>query len=68
VVGIDDVLVASLSVPRLTTVRQPLFEMGRKAAELLVGRIEGTDSDHFKPDHVLQPELIVRDSTARVRL
>lgn len=64
VVGIDDVLVASLTVPRLTTVRQPLFEMGRKAAELLVGRIEGTDQDHFKPDHVLPPELIVRDSTA----
>ena len=67
VVGIDDVLVASLTVPRLTTVRQPLFEMGRQAARLLIGRIEGTDTDTFKPDHVLPPELIVRDSTAEVQ-
>ncbi|WP_211326044.1 LacI family DNA-binding transcriptional regulator [Thermosporothrix hazakensis] len=40
VVGFDDVLFASLMQPPLTTVRQPLDEMGRSAIELLLRMIE----------------------------
>ncbi len=69
VVGFDDVLVASLTVPKLTTIRQPLFEMGRQAALLLAARIEAKE---VSPDqtpaasYIAVPELIVRASTSRV--
>jgi DNA-binding LacI/PurR family transcriptional regulator len=63
VVGFDDILAASLTVPKLTTVRLPLFEMGRSGAKLLAARIEGSDRAGFDPAHILVPELIVRNST-----
>ncbi|GIF64561.1 LacI family transcriptional regulator [Asanoa ishikariensis] len=64
VVGFDDTEVARLSSPPLTTVRQPLREMGgvalRTALRLAVG--EKLDSHHVE----LATELIVRGSTARI--
>jgi len=41
VVGFDDVVVATAADPPLTTVRQPLEEMGHAAAEALMARVEG---------------------------
>jgi len=65
VLGFDDVYAAAFHKPALTTIRQPLFEMGRLAAETLltvVGRKAAVS-----PPQVLtvEPKLIVRDSTAR---
>jgi LacI family transcriptional regulator len=63
VVGFDDTPVARLAAPPLTTVRQPLREMGavavRTALRLAAG--EGVDSHHVE----LATELVVRQSTAR---
>ena len=64
VVGFDDLLVASLTTPKLTTIRQPLFDMGRQAARLLIARIEGREEENSGPAHIFAPELIVRSSTA----
>jgi LacI family transcriptional regulator len=65
VVGFDDIGVAAFCTPRLTTVRQPLEEMGRQAVECLIARIREPHKDH--PSEVLlQPELIVRESTRRI--
>jgi DNA-binding LacI/PurR family transcriptional regulator len=61
VVGFDDTLVAGLTTPKLTTIRQPLFEMGQLAAKLLIAHIQ----DQSSSVHVISPELIVRDSTAK---
>ena len=61
VVGFDDVSVASVANPPLTTVRQPLLQMGTVAAQTLLDRIE--DRDRFVPEVALMPELIVRNST-----
>ena len=61
VVGFDDVSVASFSVPTLTTVRQPLLEMGRIAAQTLIDRIE--ERAGYEPEIAVEPELIVRAST-----
>jgi len=63
VIGFDDIKVAEYFNPRLTTVRQPLHEMGRAAAELLVKRIQSPSEQC--PDEVwFDPELVARESTA----
>jgi LacI family transcriptional regulator len=63
VVGFDDIRIAVHNNPSLTTVRQPLQEMGEIAARTLLNRIEGIED--FLPEIIIQPELVVRDSTAR---
>jgi LacI family transcriptional regulator len=62
VVGFDDLRIARWSSPPLTTVRQPLAEMGRLSVEMLGTIIEGLTP----PSHQLElaTELVVRDSTA----
>lgn len=60
VVGFDDSIVARSSSPALTTVRQPIAEMGRTLVELVLALIDGRDH----PEHVLlATELVVRDSS-----
>ena len=66
VVGFDDILGASYHTPSITTVRQPLEEMGRQGARILLERIE-RPSQEFAAEIVLEPELIVRESTAAAR-
>jgi LacI family transcriptional regulator len=63
VVGFDDIPVASLAVPKLTTVRLPLLDMGKQAANLLIEVIE-EKSDDTDYRHITTPELIIRESTA----
>jgi DNA-binding LacI/PurR family transcriptional regulator len=65
VVGFDDILSASSHNPPLTTVRQPLRQMGEIAAETMVKRIAaGRTARAPRMVHV-EPELIVRASTAK---
>src|SRR5215469_802101 len=46
VVGFDDIQSAAYSTPSLTTVRQPLFEMGQRGAQILLERIANRDTPH----------------------
>jgi LacI family transcriptional regulator len=62
VVGFDDLPVSRWMSPPLTTVRQPLAEMGRTAAEMLLTMIDGRDPHGRRIE--LATELIVRSSTA----
>jgi len=62
VVGFDDVAIASLVTPALTTVRQPLVEMGRVATTMLLRQISGEPLDSMRVE--LTTTLIVRDSCA----
>ena len=62
VVGFDDLPVARWLSPPLTTVRQPLTDMGRVAAEMLWGLVEGQRMRTQRLE--LATELIVRESTA----
>jgi LacI family transcriptional regulator len=64
VVGFDDIESAAYQNPSLTTVRQPLREMGRAAAEILLKRINRPSSE-LHDEHVVEPELVVRETTAR---
>jgi LacI family transcriptional regulator len=65
VIGFDDINAAEFNNPRLTTIRQPLSNMGRIAAQCVLNRIHGSES--FRPQIVVAPELIVRESTQKVR-
>lgn len=60
VVGFDDIQSAAFHNPGLTTVRQPLAEMGRTAGRILLDRLDGTSYPDFV---VVEPELVVRGST-----
>jgi LacI family transcriptional regulator len=62
VVGFDDLPAAAWVSPPLTTVRQPLADMGRVAAEMLGELIEGVPLRSQRVE--LSTELIVRESTA----
>jgi LacI family transcriptional regulator len=65
VVGFDDVEAAEIVTPMLTTIRQPLAEMGRMAVSLLERLIEG---QRIEALHVeLRTQLIVRESTASLK-
>ncbi len=66
VVGFDDITSATFSTPSLTTVHQPLFEMGQKGAQLLLERIADREKQ-FPGEIEMQPELVVRESTGRCR-
>ena len=65
VVGFDDIMSASTNNPALTTVRQPLREMGNIAARTLLERIRGESNSPQHSTRVL-PSLVVRQSTTRV--
>jgi len=62
VVGFDDLPISRWVSPPLTTVRQPLAEMGRTAAEMLLTMIDGREPHGRQVE--LATELIVRSSTA----
>lgn len=62
VVGFDDIQSAAYSTPSLTTVRQPLMEMGRRGAEVLLDRIANREKQ-YPGEIVMAPELIIREST-----
>jgi DNA-binding LacI/PurR family transcriptional regulator len=64
VVGFDDIRSAEFYTPRLTTIRQPLQQMGSVAATLLLKKITGSKVPEISR---IEPELIVRESTANVR-
>jgi LacI family transcriptional regulator len=65
VVGFDDIHVASYTSPKLTTVRQPIYDMGRAAAKLLIdaSRKKVSLKDNTT---IFDAELVVRESTRRL--
>jgi DNA-binding LacI/PurR family transcriptional regulator len=63
VVGIDDIQMASLLDPPLTTVCQPIYQMGRLGMENILLRIQNPHSG--ASEIVFETRLIIRQSTAR---
>jgi LacI family transcriptional regulator len=60
VTGFDDVSLAAHSHPPLTTVRQPIYEVGQRISRMLIQLIEG---ETLEERHViLEPQLVVRES------
>jgi len=64
VVGFDDIEIASLYNPTLSTVSQPFMEKGRAAAENMLKMINGKE---VQREIVLDHELIIRQTTAKIK-
>jgi len=63
VVGIDDIQMAALLDPPLTTVTQPIYEMGRQGMENILLRIKNPELDTF--EIFFETQLTIRQSTAQ---
>lgn len=64
VVGFDDIDISRSTAPKLTTVRQPLQEMGRMAVTALMRVLDGHQAEALHIE--LATQLVVRGSTAAV--
>jgi LacI family sucrose operon transcriptional repressor len=60
IVGYDDIRYASICIPQLTTIKQPLEEMCKLALDLIIQQING---DPIKTENVFPISLIEREST-----
>ena len=61
VIGFDDIKAAAFVMPGLTTIRQPLAEIGRIATQTLLDRIHGSDTP--QGEIIVEPTLVIREST-----
>lgn len=62
VMGFDDIYIAGLVEPALTTIRQPNYNMGYKAMELLLENINNSKNSKETKTITLETEIIVRNS------
>jgi len=60
IIGFDDISLASFVYPPLTTIRQPMLEMGALAVEMLLKIVEEGEFNQRKV--MLKPKLIIRES------
>lgn len=69
VLGFDDVLPAAVATPAITTIRQPLNEMGLLAANWMLEAVDAREHGKVQTArlHKAEPELVVRMSTSSVR-
>jgi LacI family transcriptional regulator len=63
VIGYDDIPLARFLYPPLTTIRQPLADMGRAAAEIALALINGQETEVVQK---FEPQLIVRESVKSI--
>jgi LacI family transcriptional regulator len=64
IVGFDNIEITPYTIPPLTTIDQAGAEMGQTVANLLLDMIEHDQEKADVNDVILQPKLIVRQSTA----
>lgn len=60
IIGYDNIQLAELMTPELTTIAQPIEELGKKAVELVLQHNE-TD----EKEYILEPKLIIRETTKK---
>jgi LacI family transcriptional regulator len=62
IVGYDDVAFAGMAFVPLTSIKQPAYELGHRAAELLLEEASGEPHNHEQV--LFTPEIVIRESTA----
>ncbi|MBP2000196.1 LacI family transcriptional regulator [Paenibacillus shirakamiensis] len=65
VIGYDDQTFAKEVHPMLTTIRQPVEQMGAHAVNMILDMVQGKPNEHIKMQ--LKPELIFRESTSKYK-
>lgn len=66
IMGFDDIYMAGMVEPELTTIKQPNYEMGYRAAEQLIRAIEADSDEESRIDTVLlNTELVIRHSARK---
>lgn len=65
VVGFDNTILSTITEPRLTTISQPIQDMGAKVIDMLIEEIEKETT--LKQKMLFWPELIVRESTSELK-
>lgn len=63
VIGFDDIHIAQVTIPPLTTVQMSRFELARAAVTALRACAEGTEKSEEKREYNIQTDLVVREST-----
>ena len=61
VIGFDDINIAGFTLPSLTTINQPLAEIGRTATQCLLNRLHETATS--RDEIIVEPTLVIREST-----
>ncbi|WP_026016975.1 LacI family DNA-binding transcriptional regulator [Catenovulum agarivorans] len=61
--GFDDNLMASRVIPALTTIKRPVRQMAKYAANKLIAKVEGNNPQAIIQNCTVHPELVIRDST-----
>jgi DNA-binding LacI/PurR family transcriptional regulator len=64
-IGFDNLAEGAFFTPALTTIEQPLEELGRLAVKTLLAQIEGSDTEFSGNTIVLPTRLVIRESTAK---
>ncbi|MCC5920335.1 MAG: LacI family transcriptional regulator [Cyclobacteriaceae bacterium] len=65
-IGFSNEPVTQLVSPSISTVEQPGYEMGKKAAEMLIEQLKSKDKENFKVmEYTLPTNLIIRDSSIK---
>ena len=64
IIGYDDIYLSSLFDPSLTTIRQPIYDMGSHAVDVLIRLIKGENV--IEKVKYFGPELVERDSVANI--
>jgi DNA-binding LacI/PurR family transcriptional regulator len=62
IIGFDDIDMAAYTIPPLTTIRQPRFELGQRAMHMMLALLDGQEPQ----SQIIPGELVVRQTTARL--
>lgn len=63
VIGFTDGIISQFSTPSISTVSQNGIKMGRKAAKMLIDRLEKEEEDELYTTEIIETELVLREST-----
>ncbi|NHZ72756.1 MAG: substrate-binding domain-containing protein [Aquificales bacterium] len=65
VAGFDDIPLAAFTTPPLTTIHQPIYEIGRRTCAMLIDLVNGRSPE--KLHILLKPELVIRETSGATR-
>ncbi|MBS4220482.1 LacI family DNA-binding transcriptional regulator [Bacillus sp. FJAT-49711] len=65
IIGFDNTILATTTVPGLTTVAQPITEMGKKVVDVIISEIK--NKNQTKERILFKPNLIIRGTTAKAK-